>query len=238
MMRPRPWPALLAVIGVLGGLRHGPAPAGAQEVQLRCDGTLLEAQGSAEQKRPIRILRLSLALEADGPDADEALGLLQRRLAAVRAALQNLQVRELAVSSPSTYARPAERGRAAVTRASLRVSGEILPARLQELVRQVGGLPGVRLAPVTAVADTTADAAVRRQLLRAAYGDALAQAREMAEAIGVGEPAPLQVQIQAGFRPVPLAAVNRDAAAVPPFDPEELPEPTDRLQLTARFCAR
>ncbi|MEX1315851.1 MAG: SIMPL domain-containing protein [Synechococcaceae cyanobacterium] len=238
MLRSRSWPPLLALIGSLCGVVHGPAPAVAQDVQLRCDGTLLEAQGSAEQRRPIQRLRLSLALEAEAASTDEALGLLQQRLAAVRSALQRLDVQELDVTSPSTFMRPEERGRAPRAYASLRVSGELQPARFQALVREVGGLAGVRLAPVSAVADDADVAVVRRQLLRAAYQDALAQAREMAEVIGVGNPAPLQVQIQSPFRPVPLAAAQRDVAAAPSFDPDELPQPIDRLQLLARFCAR
>ena len=214
-------------------------PVLAQQVQLRCDGTLLETQGSAEQKRSIQRLRFSLGVEAQAPTADAALGALQQRLAAVRTALQHLEVGELEVTSPSTFSRPAERGRAAVTSASLRVSGVVVPARLQALVREVGGLEGVRLEPVTPQADAGADAAVRRQLLRAAYQDALAQAREMVEAMGLaGVPLPLQVQIQSGFRPVPLARMAMEASAAPPFDPGELPDPVDRLELTARFCVR
>ncbi|MCP9887578.1 SIMPL domain-containing protein [Cyanobium sp. ATX 6A2] len=226
----------MAAFGV--SFSSGLTPTHAQQVQLRCDGTLLEAQGSAEQKRPIQRLRLSLALEAEGASTDEALGLLQQRLAAVRSALQRLDVKELDVTSPSTFMRPAERGRAPVAHASLRVSGELQPARLQALVREVGGLPGVSLAPVSAVADDAQAAVVRPQLLRAAYQDALAQAREMAEAIGVGSPAPLHVQIESAFRPVPMAAAQRDMASAPEFDPDELPQPIDRVQLSVRFCAR
>ncbi len=233
-----PWPATLAVITGLGAALAAPTPLAAQQVQLRCDGTLLQAQGNAEQKRPIQGLRFSLAVEGEGASTDAALGQLQQRLAAVRSALQRLDVQELDVSSPSSSMRPAERGRPALGRASLRVSGGLRPERLQALVREVGGLPGVRLAPVSAEADASGAAAVRRELLRAAYRDALAQAREMAEAIGLGNPAPLQVQIQSAFRPVPMAAAARDGQSVPDFDPGELPQPIDRLQLTAQFCAR
>ncbi|MEO1002355.1 MAG: SIMPL domain-containing protein [Cyanobacteria bacterium J06638_7] len=232
---PSPLPALLLLIG---GLVSTPAPLAAQQVQLRCDGTLLEAQGSAEQKRAIERLRFALALEAEGASSDEALGLLQQRLAAVRTALQRLDGQDLEVSSPSSSLLPAERGRAPVARAGLRLSGELQPDRLQALVREVGGLPGVRLAPVSALADDSQAALVRRQLLRAAYQDALDQAREMAAAIGVGTPAPLQVQIQSGFRPMPMAAALRDGSATPEFDPQELPRPVDRLELMVRFCAR
>lgn len=238
MICPRSWPATLAVLVGLGAVVAGPNPAAAQEVQLRCHGTLLEAQGSAEVKRRIERLRFSLTLEAEGPSTDAALGQLQERLAPVRSALQRLDVQELDVTSPSSSMRPLERGRPALARASLRVSGALRPERLQPLVREVGGLPGVRLSPVSAEADDADAAAVRRQLLRAAYQDALDQAREMAGAIGLGNPVPLQVQIQSAFRPVPMAAMARDGAAAPEFDPDELPQPIDRLQLMARFCAR
>jgi hypothetical protein len=36
---------------------------------------------------------------------------------------------------------------------------------------------------------------------------------------------------------MPMMA-RADAAASPPFDPAELPQPKDRLTLLARFCAR
>ncbi|MCP9928357.1 SIMPL domain-containing protein [Cyanobium sp. CH-040] len=234
-----PFRSALFILTALLGSAAPLSPALAQQVQLRCDGTLLEAQGSAELKRDIQRLGFSLGLEAEAGTADEALGALQQRLAAVRSTLQRLAVQDLEVTSPATYTRPAQRGRPALTSASLRVSGVVAPARLQSLVREVGGLPGVRLAPVTPQADASADPAVRRQLLRAAYQDALAQAREMVQAMGLGgAPVPLQVQIQSGFRPVPLARAALDAAAAPPFDPAELPDPVDRLELMARFCVR
>ncbi|MEA5411089.1 SIMPL domain-containing protein, partial [Synechococcus sp. BA-120 BA3] len=89
-MRPIVLGPLAALLG-LAALASGPAAAVAQ-VQLRCDGTLLEARGSAEQERPTRRLSFSLSLEAEAATADAALQALQERLAAVRQALQQLQV--------------------------------------------------------------------------------------------------------------------------------------------------
>jgi uncharacterized protein YggE len=211
-------------------------PVAAQQVQLRCEGTLLEARGSAEQKRTIDVLKVSLALSVEAATADGALGELQRRLAEVRLALQGLQVRELAVSSPSSWPRPASSKRPAAVEANLQVSGELAPARLQALVREVGALPGVRLNPVSAQADQAGDARVRRRLLGLAYQEALLQARELAETIGLGTPIPLEIQIDGGFRPVQARAMAADA--VPAFDPGELASPTDRLGMVVRFCAR
>ncbi|MFM7648595.1 MAG: hypothetical protein ACKO50_11120 [Cyanobium sp.] len=37
------------------------------------------------------------------------------------------------------------------------------------------------------------------------------------------------------LRPMPMRAMAAEAA---PFDPAELPQPTDRLALQVRFCAR
>ena len=88
------WPLALLLLQLI-------PPVKAQQVQLRCDGTLLEARGSAEQKRTIDVLKVSLALSAEAATADGALGELQRRLAVVRETLERLQVRQLAVSSPS-----------------------------------------------------------------------------------------------------------------------------------------
>jgi uncharacterized protein YggE len=217
-------------------------PAVAQ-VQLACAGTLLEARGSAEAERPTRRLGFSLGLEAeasggDGAATDAALALLQRRLAAVRSALQRLEVEELRVSSPTTWRRTDPRGRPAAVQASLQISGRLAPQRLQPLIREVGALPGVRLAPVTAQSDPAEDQAVRRRLLRQAYQDALARASEVGAAIGRLRIEPLEVQLDAGeLRPMPMMA-RADAAAPPPFDPAELPQPKDRLTLLARFCAR
>jgi hypothetical protein len=140
---------LRSVVPLLGltALASWPGTAVAQ-VQLRCEGTLLEARGSAEQERPTRRLAFSLSLEAEAATADGALQSLQERLAAVRTALQGQQVEELRVTSPTTWKREAERNRPAAVTASLQVSGRLVPQRLQALIREVGGLPGVRLAPV------------------------------------------------------------------------------------------
>lgn len=207
------------------------------EVQLSCDGTLLEARGTAEQKRDTRSLRVSLGLEAEAADADAALALLQQRLAAVRQQLLIRQVQDLRVTSPSTwqsYQQPANRPPRVV--ASLQVSGVLAPDRLQGFIREVGALPGVRLNPVSSEADPSANAAVRSRLLRSAYQDALSQGRELAAAIGLARLQPLEVRMDGQeLRPMAMRAMVADA---PPFDPAELPQPTDRLSLQVRFCAR
>ncbi len=229
---------LRSVVPLLGltALASWPGTVVAQ-VQLRCEGTLLEARGSAEQERPTRRLAFSLSLEAEAATADGALQSLQERLAAVRTALQGQQAEELRVTSPSTWKREAERNRPAAVTASLQVSGRLLPQRLQALIREVGALPGVRLAPVGTEADRTLDATVRRQLLRAAYQDALDQAREVAAAVGLSRLAPLEVQVDGNdLRPMMMRAASAEAA--PAFDPAELAQPKDRLGLMVRFCAR
>lgn len=232
----RPVAALLAP--ALCCLLGAPSPAAAAgEVQLRCDGTLLEARGTAELERQTRRLRVNLGLEAEAADADAALAALQSRLAAVRSALQRLGVEELRVSSPSTWRRPVEAGRPARFQASLQVSGRLAPARLQALIRGVGGLPGVQLSPVGSEADPGDDPAVRRQLLQAAYRDALAQARELAAVIGRSQLTPLEVLVDGNeLRPVMMRAMAD--AAPPPFNPAELPKPKDRLSLLVRFCVQ
>ncbi|MCP9851211.1 SIMPL domain-containing protein [Cyanobium sp. Morenito 9A2] len=235
-----PFPGLplgLLGLGLFPSLALAPAAARAEgQVQLRCDGTLVEARGSAERKRPTQRLRVSLAIEAEAAKADGALGLLQERLAAVRQGLQRLGVQELEVTSPSTWERPPSPRTAAQVTASVQVSGHVAPANLQALIRGVGGLSGVRLAPVAAEADSRGDAASRSALLRAAYQDALAQGRELAAAIGLAQLTPLEVQVEGGFRPMMARAMAAESA--PPFDPAELPKPTERTSLLARFCAR
>jgi uncharacterized protein YggE len=220
-------------------LTLAPLPGWAQaQVQLACGGALVEARGSAELKRPTQRLRFSLALEAEEASSEGALASLQRRLAAVRSRLQALQVSDLQVTSPSTWKRPASPGLPEVVQASLQVSGQLVPAQLQPLVREVGGLPGVRLSPVAPEADGAGDRAARRQLLRAAYQDALQQAQDVAAAMGLRVVQPLEVQLDGGARPVPLRAMAMADGVVPPFDPAELPGPIERLSLQARFCAR
>jgi uncharacterized protein YggE len=215
----------------------GPAPAAA-EVQLRCNGTLLEARGSAEQDRPIARLRFSLALEAEQRTSDGALALLQERLAAVRRALQGLETKELRVTSPSTWQRPAEGRQPPLSQASLQVSGTLAPARLQALIRQVGSLPGVRLAPVIPEADPARASEARRALLAAAYQRALAEARDVAGAVGLTQLRPLEVSVDGDAGPMPMRALAAKADAPPPFDPEELPSPKASASMLVRFCAR
>jgi uncharacterized protein YggE len=217
-----------------------PTPAAA-EVQLRCEGTLLEARGSAEQERPITRLRLSLALEAEERSGDGALALLQERLAAVRGALEGLEVKELRVSSPATWQRPGQGRRPGTTLASLQVSGQLAPARLQALVREVGSLPGVRLAPVIPEADPARAPETRRALLAAAYQRALVEAREVATAVGLTQLRPLEVSVEgdAGPMPMPAPAVFRASGTPPPpFQPAELPPPKASASMLVRFCAR
>ncbi len=232
---PQPLVPVAVVVALGTGLL--PGLAARAEVQLRCDGSLLEARGSAEQRRPTRRLQLSLSLEAEAANSDGALAELQRRLAAVRTALQRLEVQEFRASSPSTWQRPAEAGRPALSQASLQVTGRLLPQRLQPLIREVGALAGVRLAPVSTEADPAQDAAVRRELLRRAYGDAQGQARELASVIGARRLRPLEVVLDGNeMRPMLMRAVAADAV-VPPFDPAELSSPLERLSMLVRFCA-
>ena len=234
MRRPLLLPLLVPLL-----LAAGPGELAHGQVQRRCDGTLLEARGAAERRQPARWLRLSLGIEAEGATADAALASLQSRLAVVREGLRTLGVEELRVSSPQTWQRPAEGRRPGRVQAGLQVSGRVAPPRFQELVRGVGSLAGVRLAPVSAEADPAEAERLRRDLLRAAYRDALAQAGEVAAVIGRPLLSPLEVQLEGGGPPIALRAAAAPAAdGVPPFDPGELEPPLSRLSLLVRFCAR
>lgn len=236
--------AALGLALVLVGAGPWVSPATAQvQVQLSCSGTVFETTGRAERRQAVAALRLSLGLEAEAPTAAAALAELQRRLARVREALQRLQVRDLQVGSPSTWQRSVERagadGKPAVSRtvASLQVSGRVAPQRLQALVSGVGSLPGVRLSPVATEAeqDPARNAATRRALLEQAYGQAEAEARQLAAVLGRNRLQPLEVQLEgAEPRPIALRAMAADAA---PFDPAELPKPLERLALRVRYCA-
>ena len=222
--------ALAAVFGLASSERLVFAEA---QVQLRCDGALLETRGTAQLKRSTSRLSFSLGLEAEAGEADGALGVLQQRLTALRSALQRLEVQDLRVTSPSTWNRPAERNRPASAQASLQVSGNLAPQRLQALVREVGSLPGVRLAPVNTQANPSGDVAARRQLLRDAFADARRQALELASVAGFSRVTPLELRLDGMERPMPLRAM---ATAADGFNPDELPLPTDRLTMTVAFC--
>jgi len=215
-----------------------PTAAAAQvQLQLSCTGTVLEARGSATLKRPIARLNVSMRLEAEASTAKAALTLLQERLDPLRRALRALSIDELRISSPSVWNRDAPAGKLAMFEASSRVSGKLAPTRLQALISQVGGLPGVRLSPVDPEADRAGDAASRRQLLQAAYRDALQRGQDLAAAIGLLSLRPLQVQMEGGLRPMPMAAMAVGRGSPAPFDPRELAEPTDQLSLEVTFCA-
>jgi uncharacterized protein YggE len=231
-IRPRLW-----ILSALLPLACPLTPATAQ-VQLRCEGTLLEARGRAERDQPIEHLRFSLALEAEQRTSDGALGLLQERLAAVRTALQGLEAKELRVTSPSTWQRPAEGRQPPLSQASLQVSGMLDPARMQALLRQVGSLPGVRLAPVIPEADPARASETRRALLAAAYQRALAEARDLAGAVGLMQLRPLEVSVEGDAGAMPMRALVAKADAPPPFDPAELPPPRASAAMVVRFCAR
>ena len=202
------------------------------QLQLRCGGTLVEARGSAQRQRPMAKLAFSLALEADAARSAEALATLQLRLDAVRRQLQALAVEELQVSGPNTWT-----GRNSRITASLQVSGKLAPRHYQSLVREVGGLAGVRLAPVTSQADPGEDRASAQALMRAAYQDALRQAKQLAAVMGLRQVRPLQVQLETMPQPYQLKSAAADAAPAPqPFNPDELSPPIDRLSLQASFC--
>ncbi|MBM5800849.1 MAG: DUF541 domain-containing protein [Cyanobacteria bacterium K_DeepCast_35m_m2_023] len=215
-----------------------PSPAAQVQLQLRCEGTVLEARGEATIKRRIDKLAFSLALEAVAPSSKAALGVLQERLGVVRTRLNALAVQDLRVTSPSVWNRYVSAGKPAEFEASSRVSGQLAPSQLQSLISQVGGLPGVRLEPVDPQADKTSDGAANRQLAQAAYGDALRQAQDLAAAVGLSSLRPLQLQLNGGVRVGPMvesmAMMRRTESR---FDPRELPEPSDRLNLEVTFCA-
>jgi hypothetical protein len=149
-------------------------------------------------------------------------------------------VKELRVTSPSTWQRTAPGRRPPLTQASLRVSGELAPTQLQPLVRQVGSLPGVRLAPVVPEADPALGPEIRRALLAAAYQRALEEAREVANAVGLTRLRPLEVSVEGeiGPMPMPAPAALRADAMPPPFTPAELPLPKATASMLVRFCAR
>jgi uncharacterized protein YggE len=214
-----------------------PVSAAQVQLQLSCSGAVLEARGSATLRRTIDRLRVELRLEADASSASAALQQLQQRLEAVRRSLQSLQIQELRVTSPSVWQRAVAPGRPAQFDANAQVSGKLAPEQLQRLISEVGGLPGVRLAPVEAQADASGDAAANRQLMQAAYRDALQQAQMLAAALGLRTLRPLQAQADGGVRPGPMLARARGLPAPAAFDPRELSEPTDQLSLAVTFCA-
>lgn len=232
------WPrlGLALLIPLLATAWASPSARAEGQVQLSCAGTLLETRGQAERTRVTRRLLFSLSLSAEAPTADQALAQLQRRLASARSSLQNLAVTQLRVSSPSSWQRPAQPGQPSAVQASLQMSGSLLPDRLQPLIREVGALEGVQLAPVRTEADPGDDLKVRQELLRLAYQDALRQAQPLAALIGSRQLRPLEIRAD-GMENGPIAMRAMAADAIAPFNPQELEPPKDRLGLQVRFCA-
>ena len=218
--------ALLVGLGLALGGSPGSSKA---EVQLACEGTLLQARGNASLKRASERLHFSLTVRAEDRDQAQALQQLQGRLGAVRQGLQGLAVEQLEVSSPSSW------NASGRIQASVQLSGLLAPEQLNGLV-QLGSLAGVQLQPVQAQAAASGDAAARKQLLKQAYREALAQGQELAAALGLSRLRPLEVQLEGGPQPRPMALTAM--AAAPAFDPRELPPPTDQLSLQVSFCAR
>lgn len=58
------------------------------------------------------------------------------------------------------------------------------PTRLQALIRNVGSLPGARLAPVATKAERNEDEELRQQFLDTAHRNALNQTQPQADLIG------------------------------------------------------
>ena len=180
-----------------------------------------------------------MRLEAEASTADGALALLQQRLATVRSALQSLAVRELQVTSPSTWNRPAGRGRPKGAQASLRLSGNLEPDRFQALIRQVGALPGVRLSPVAPqqpIQPRTPPYAA--SCWRRPTG--MPWTRPGCWGLPWVAPVwrPLEVRIQGGSHTPRSRCGPWPMPPQPPFDPAELPAPRQSLSLVARFCAQ
>ena len=226
----------MAVAGLVGsGIPHAAMAEG--QVQLTCAGTLLEARGQAERQRPTARLRASLSLDADAGSAVEALDRLQQRLASVRSALQALGAQDLRVSSPSTWARPRTNEQDAIVAANVQVSASLPPDKLQALIRTVGTLAGVRLAPVETEADPGATAQVREELFKEAYRDALNQAQPMASLINRSVLTPVEIRLETDGMQIPFLR-TMSANATPPFNPDELNKPRNHLAMLVRFCAR
>lgn len=224
----------MAVAGMLSSAMSHAAMAEGQ-VQLQCAGTLLEARGQAEQRRTTARLRATLSLDAEAGTSGEALERLQQRLAGVRSAMQALAAQQLRVSSPSTWVRPREKEQEAIVQANLQVSASLPPATLQSLIRTVGTLPGVRLAPVETEADPGDNARVRQELLEESYRDALNQAKTLAFLIHRSVLTPVEIQLETDDMAVPVLR-SMAAGATPPFNPNELNNPSNRITMRVRFC--
>jgi len=206
-----------------------PAAAGAEPLQPRCGGTLLQLQVQRQASSAFDRFRFNLGVEAEAGTAAEALQLLNQRLERVRAVVTPLASGPLTVLAPSSYGIGTGRQR---QRASTSLSGEVSKANYDALIQAAGSLPGVSLQGFTALASSASEAQLQSQLLRDALADGRRQAEATAAALGLRRLQLLRIdQRGGGGRPMPLGMV-----AARSFNPDEAPAPERSLSLALDYC--
>ena len=205
-----------------------PGAAGAEPLQPRCDGTLLQLQVQRQASSAVDRFRFSLGVEAEASTAAEALQLLNQRLERLREVVMPLASGSLTVPAPSTYGYGLGRQR---QRASTSLGGVVSKAHYDALIQAAGALPGVSLQGFTALASGASEAQLQSQLLREALADGRRQAEATAAALGLRRLQLLRIDQRGGGggRPLPLMAARS-------FNPDEAPPPERSLSLGLDYC--
>jgi hypothetical protein len=210
----------------------GPPPGGAG----RCAGTLLQLQVEERGSAAFDRFRFDLGLEAEAASKDEAMGMLDQRLASLRAALRPLVRDELTIPAPSTYRSGGGTGPGATPwreHASTSVAGVVGKASYDALIQTAARLPGVTLRGFRAEAVAGREIELQTVLLRRALAEGRRQAEVTAAALGLSKLRLLRIDQRGGstIRPMPYAM-----AAVRTFTPDEAPAPERSLSLALDYC--
>jgi hypothetical protein len=221
-------------LALLGGLALMPSAALAGPG--RCGGTLLQLQVEERGSAAFDRFRFDLGLEAEAASKDEAMGMLNQRLASLRVALRPLVPGELTIPAPSTYRSGGGPGASATPsreHASTSVGGVVSKASYDALIQTAARLPGVTLRGFSAEAAAGSEIQLQTVLLRKALAEGRRQAEVTAAALGLSKLNLLRIDQRGGatVRPMPYAM-----AAARNFTPEEAPAPERSLSLALDYC--
>jgi len=223
--------ALLVLPFAVGAIGLSAAPLRAAE--RTCQGTLMQIKvhqtGTTRSER----FRFSLGLAAEASTKAQAMARLNQRLDQARQQLKPLALGSLTIPAPRTYSIGGGQAGPRREKASTSIRGEVSRANYDALIQRAGRLPGVRLQGMTSLSSDAGQVTLQTQLMKQALDEGRRQAEAMASALGLRRVALLRIdQRGAGYRPMPLASVDRAER----FNPGEAPRPRQSIGLDLDYC--
>lgn len=211
----------------------GVSAASLQAAERTCQGTLLQTKvhqtGTTRSER----FRFSLGLEAEASTKSEAMALLNERLEQARRQVRPLALGRLTIPAPRSHAHGGGQAGPRREKASTSLRGEVSRANYDAIIQLAGRLPGVRLQGMTSLSSDAGQVTLQTQLMKQALDEGRRQAEAMASALGLRRVALLRIdQRGAGYRPMPLASVDRAER----FNPGEAPRPRQSIGLDLDYC--